>query len=233
MDEGVGKFEKAGDVRARIIAAAHQLMRDEGYEATTTRAVAMAASVQAPTIYRLFGDKEGLLRAVAEEAFAAYVADKTRGVDDADPVEGLKRGWDIHVAFGVANPTIFALVALSSLQAASSANDAGLAVLRQRVRRVAASGRLRVSEERAVDLISAMGNGVIMALLQKPTEAHGDLSARARALVFDAILDEQAPVIETSNAQTAATLRAHLADLPDLSAGERLLMDELLKRIGG
>jgi AcrR family transcriptional regulator len=42
----------------------------------TTRAVAEAAGVQAPTIYRLFGDENGLLDAVAEHGFASYLEDK-------------------------------------------------------------------------------------------------------------------------------------------------------------
>jgi AcrR family transcriptional regulator len=36
-----------------------------GRRAVTTRAVAAGAGVQAPTIYRLFGDKDGLLDALA------------------------------------------------------------------------------------------------------------------------------------------------------------------------
>ncbi|MGF2047081.1 helix-turn-helix domain-containing protein, partial [Enterococcus gallinarum] len=54
------------DVRERIIAAAADLLQDGGTAAVTTRAVAERASTQAPTIYRLFGDKDGLLDAVAE-----------------------------------------------------------------------------------------------------------------------------------------------------------------------
>jgi len=42
----------------------------------TTRSVALAAGVQAPTIYRLFGDKSGLLDAVVEHGFASYMARK-------------------------------------------------------------------------------------------------------------------------------------------------------------
>jgi AcrR family transcriptional regulator len=42
----------------------------------STKAVAAAAGIQAPTIYRLFGDNEALLDAVAEYGFAAYLAAK-------------------------------------------------------------------------------------------------------------------------------------------------------------
>ena len=66
----------APDVRERIIAAAAKLIAAGGRDAATTRAVAAAAAVQAPTIYRLFGDKRGLLDAVAGHGMAAYLAEK-------------------------------------------------------------------------------------------------------------------------------------------------------------
>ena len=71
----------------------------------TTRSVALAAGVQAPTIYRLFGDKNGLLDAVAEHGFATYMARKPPGDPTADPVESLRAGWELHVGFGLANPS--------------------------------------------------------------------------------------------------------------------------------
>ena len=54
------------ELRLQIIEAAARLLREGGALAVTTRGVADAASVQPPTIYRLFGDKDGLLDAVAE-----------------------------------------------------------------------------------------------------------------------------------------------------------------------
>ncbi|HLR84941.1 MAG TPA: helix-turn-helix domain-containing protein, partial [Nocardioidaceae bacterium] len=42
--------------RQRVIEAAIELLARDGRDAVTTRAVADAAGVQAPAIYRLFGD---------------------------------------------------------------------------------------------------------------------------------------------------------------------------------
>src|SRR3954469_10281766 len=100
------------DVRSSIVDAASRLLRDEGASAVTTRAVAQAAGVQAPTIYRLFGDKEGLIDAVAEHVMAAYVAEKSFGVGDADgdPVAELRAAWDLHVQFGLANAELYRLL---------------------------------------------------------------------------------------------------------------------------
>ena len=66
------------------------MLREQGVAAVTTRAVAEAAGVQAPTIYRLFGDKDGLLDAVAEHVLAVYVADKAVAADSGDPIAVLR-----------------------------------------------------------------------------------------------------------------------------------------------
>src|ERR1041384_4373067 len=102
--------DASDDVRTRILEAAAQLIREGGPEAATTRAVASAAGIQAPTIYRLFGDKRGLLDAVAEHSMALYVASKSRHAPHPDPVQDLRDGWDMHVAFGLSHPGLFALM---------------------------------------------------------------------------------------------------------------------------
>ena len=61
------------ETRQRIVEAAARLLEEGGREAVSTRAVSAAAGVQAPTIYRIFGDKRGLLDAVASHGLAAYL----------------------------------------------------------------------------------------------------------------------------------------------------------------
>ncbi|WP_406044464.1 TetR/AcrR family transcriptional regulator [Micromonospora sp. NBC_00898] len=56
--------------RDRIVRAAAALPAEGGREAVTTRAVSRAAGVQAPTIYRQFGNLRGLLDAAASYGFA-------------------------------------------------------------------------------------------------------------------------------------------------------------------
>ena len=109
----------------------------------TTRAVAAAAGVQAPTIYRLFGDKNGLLAAVAEQVLADVIATKDRAASEGDPVLELRHGWDDYVAFGLSHPAVFRLMNGSATGPLSSAMAGRLAVLAKRVHRVARAGRLR------------------------------------------------------------------------------------------
>lgn len=55
--------------RLRVIEAAKALFVAHGYPATTLEAVADAAEVPLPTLYRLFGSKRALLTAVLETSF--------------------------------------------------------------------------------------------------------------------------------------------------------------------
>jgi AcrR family transcriptional regulator len=220
------------DTRARILAATLELLTSGGRDAVTTRAVAAAANVQAPTIYRLFGDKGGLLDAVAEHGFAAYLRGKSVRPVGPDPVEDLRAGWDLHVAFGLANPAIFALMTDPLSGVTSPAAVAGRKVLAQLVHRVAVAGRLRVSEQRAADLLHAAGSGTVLSLIAMPaSERDLGLSESAREAVIAAITTSKSVVRKATPAGAAIALRAVLDDATALTAGERQLLDEWLARI--
>ena len=82
--------DRGHDLRDRIVRVAGDLLAAGGQAAVTTRAVGAAAEVQAPTIYRLFGDKRGLLEAVAEQQVRAFIEAKAASAADdldRDPVE--------------------------------------------------------------------------------------------------------------------------------------------------
>jgi AcrR family transcriptional regulator len=55
--------------RLKVIEAAKRLFIESGYPATTIEAVADAADVSLPTLYRLFGSKRALLAAVLDASF--------------------------------------------------------------------------------------------------------------------------------------------------------------------
>lgn len=225
--------ESSVELRERIIAAAAALIADEGRDAATTRAVSAAADVQAPTIYRLFGDKQGLLDAVAEHAFAAYVAKKAVRKNDPDPIQALRDGWDMHVAFGLSNPGLFAIMSGDPRpRPRSSAYAEGLEVLRKRIKNIALLGRLRVSEDRALALVQSGGVGTVLTLLSMPkSERDPGLSAVAREAIIAAITGESSARLESGPRGAAASLRACLDQTSVLSKGERLLLGELLERI--
>ncbi len=220
--------EPAQSTRLRILEAALSLTRAKGPEAATTRAVAMAACVQVPTIYRLFGDKQGMLDAVAEHGMAIYVAAKAERIASADPVEEMRHGWDSHVAFGLANPGLFAIM---SSHPHSPAATEGLHILQQRIRAVAAAGRLRTSEERAVAMMHACCTGLVLTLVADGQTEADDLSRATREAVLAAITIGAADAAATTRQTAAATLRTTLKQPAGLSRGELALLDELLERL--
>lgn len=219
------------ETRTRIVAVAARLLREDGPAAVTTRAVAQAAGMQAPTIYRFFTDKDALLDAVAEHVFADYVANKALAASSADPVADLRAGWDAHISFGLANPALFGLLTDPARATPSPAAAAGLTVLQDRVRRIAEAGRLRVTERRAVELVHAAGTGAVLTLLATPQEnrdpelADAMYEAVARSILTDT------PALPTDDTTgVAVTLRAVAHTLPMLTTAERALLSEWLDR---
>lgn len=233
--------DRRGTMRERILRAATDLLAEEGRIRVTTRGVAERAGVQAPTIYRLFGDKDGLLDAVAEHVMTNFAATKAAAATtaaDTDPVDDLRQGWDMTIDFGLANPDLFVLLADPERAQRSPAAHAGTGLLAKRVHRVALAGRLQVNEDRAVELIHAAGTGAILATLARP-EPRRDRNLADT--MFDAVAqriltDPDDPAAATVTAPErvvaqAVALSAHADEIRALSTGERALLLEWLERI--
>ena len=220
--------------------AAAELLAEGGREAVSTRAVAAAAGVQAPTIYRLFGDMRGLLDEVACFGFSMYLSEKTAREIFEDPVEDLRRGWDLHVDFGLANPAFYRLMYAEpgpGAEPAAAREAAGL--LHGLVQRLAEAGRLRVGVERAARMIHAAGMGVVLSLIAaEPGDRDPALSEATREAVLAAVTtngpDGEATVEDDRDraANRAVALKAVLSEAEaGLTPGERALLSEWLDRI--
>jgi len=231
------------DARARILRAATKLLAAGGRTAVTTRAVCAAAGAQPPTIYRHFGDMQGLLDEVARETLAVHVREQTGRALTNDPVEDLRQGWDLHIAFGLAHPDAFALLySAPSIPASRSVIHEGVAVLEGLVARIAEAGLLRVDVALATDLIHAAGTGVTLALAGTPVEERDPrLCESMREAVLDAItvpapveiqgagLDALAP---DRVAVHAVALQTLLTDAPSvLTLTEQALLGDWLERL--
>lgn len=224
------------EVRTRIVDAAARLLREHGPGAVTTRGVAEQAGVQAPAIYRLFGDKDGLLDAVAEHVLATFATGKrdtaqAAADDDLDPVHDLRAGWRHYVEFGITNPALFVLLSDPVRAHHSPAVRSGLRVLEARVHRLALGGRLGVGEARAVALIHAAGTGAVLTLLATPsTERDAALADELFEAVLNRILTDPPDPGPDGPITAAVTLRAAVPHLGMLSAGEQSLLREWLDR---
>jgi AcrR family transcriptional regulator len=185
----------ADEQRERILSAAVDLLAEAGPSGLSTRAVAAAAGVQTPTLYRLFADKDGLLDAVATFGFESYLAEKRAFEPGEDPVEDLRRGWDVHVEFGLANPAIYTLMYGNAWPgprpAAATENRA---ILRAMLERANAEGLLRVPVEMATMAIEASTTGAVLLLLAQPEQARNAQSIRPlRDIVLGAVTEQGAP----------------------------------------
>jgi len=236
--------DRGSDVRARIIQAATKLLASGGRSAVTTRAVSAAARVQPPTIYRHFGDMQGLLDEAARETLAVHMREQATRALTNDPVEDLRRGWDLQLAFNLAHPDAFALK-YSAPSAAASARvvHESVEVLRSLVLRIAEAGRLRVDVARATDLIYAAGTGVTLTLMTTPPAKRDTrLSETMREAILNAITvpasaetpngSPDAPPAADRVTVHAVALRALIAEAPNaLSPAERQLLNDWLDRL--
>ena len=206
--------------RERILRAALALLTKGGRDALTTRAVAEAAGVQPPVLYRLFQDKRGLLDAVTDYGFALYLSEKRPAHPSEDSVQYLRDGWSRHVQFGLSHPELYLLMYADPHPAAMgrSAQQAHPG-LRAHMHSIAAAGRLRVPVDRAADLFHAAACGVVMTLLAKSKEDR-DMAlspAACEAALASVLVDHPAAPVSTVGV-AANTLRAQL-----LRAGEQHL----------
>jgi AcrR family transcriptional regulator len=75
--------------RERILDAALELFRRQGFEATTTRDIAQAAEIATGTLFNYFDTKESLLASLAGEALAKAHAAFSRQAVEGDLTEAL------------------------------------------------------------------------------------------------------------------------------------------------
>ena len=228
---------KRSDVRGRIVRAAARLLAEGGREAVSVRAVSAAAGVQAPTIYRQFGDMRGLLDAVVSRGFSEYLESKVAQEAVGDPVEDLRRGWDLHVGFGLANPDLYALMYGNPRpgQTPAAAVEAHR-LLRGLVQRVAEEGRLKVGVETAVGLIHAVNVGFVLTqAARRPEDRDPALSRAARDAILSTVTTDAPPEKTAGQDRIARRSVALKAVLPEagveLTPSERALLAEWLDRL--
>ncbi|MFD8970184.1 TetR/AcrR family transcriptional regulator [Streptomyces sp. NPDC059568] len=234
--------------RTRILEVAAELLAKSPNGDISTRAVCEAAQVGAPVLYRQFGDKEGLLSAVVDYGFDAYLATKRlREPGTTDPIRDLRDGWDTHVAFALANPNLYRLMNSPSMGKPPASALESHRILARDLERAAARGLLRISPELAAQMVMSANVGVALMLVSRPaTFTDPDMSRRVRDAVHAAVFTseamyDQAPdgasaAPDGSGAETpvaAARLGALLRQSPPsaLTAAETALLSEWLERV--
>ncbi|UYM05857.1 TetR/AcrR family transcriptional regulator [Solicola gregarius] len=188
----------------------------------STRALYESAGVAAPTLYHHFGDKDGLLQAVTEEAFAEYLERKRTVPRSGDLLVDFAAGWDMHVGFGVENPALYALMYGNAAHQSPAAQTAE-AELRRGLERLADAGLLCMGVDEAIAITTAMAIGCVTRLIHDGGSTTGPLAERMRAALMSELTGR--PPELGSSEHAAALLLAQLGSATALftSAEEALL----------
>jgi AcrR family transcriptional regulator len=223
----------------KVLWAAADLLQKGGIDAVSTRAVAAAAGVQPPAIYRQFGDKDGLLDAVTTFVLQNYLHQKRRLLTASDdPVNHLRRLWDLHVQFGLAQPDCYVLTYGQARPGRTvPAADESYSLLREATSRAGEHGLLKTTAERGASFMHACGVGFVLTQLTIPEqERDPKLNEFAREHALAAILNEpkrKAPQSHDLPGRAVAlgeAIRDDRGDVP-LTVAERRLLREWLDRL--
>ena len=212
------------DTRTRMLDAAEWLLRTSPNRDISTRAVCDAAGVGAPVLYRLFGDKNGLLAAVVDNAFDRYITLKRAIPLSDDPVGDLYLAWSNHVAFASKNPAVYRIAYAPSLAEVPGGVEESRRLLIERLVRCAEAGRLNTTPDCAAQAMMAACVGVNLSVLSQPA-TYGDvaLARRVGNAVIGGLLttptapaaDQQTDALRTAALQVAALIRTTPTPLTD------------------
>ena len=234
----VKALDKAVPPAERMLRAAAELLRTRGVDAVSTRAVAAAAGVQPPTIYRLFGDKDGLLDAVAGFVLQDYMQKKRSLIGSSDdPVDELRGLWDLHIEFGLHEPHCYVLAfgqARPGRLAPAAAETVEL--LTEVIAKLGDHGRLKMSVDRATSYFRSCGTGYILTQIATPP---GERDPELSSIMFDNLMAAMSTDPKPEGSATpdlpgrAMALREALRDNESLpvTIAERDLLAEWLNRL--
>jgi AcrR family transcriptional regulator len=221
--------------RDRLLLAATQLLDEAAGGPVSTREITERAGVRVPTLYHHFGSKQALLDAVVSHGFKEFLRSR-RTINNSDPLEDIRAGWDSHVAFGLEFPGAYAHIygnVKPGVPCGVTEDVRGH--LLEALQPAAVQRRLRVSPAEAATRILAACSGVTLALIQQPaTERDLGLSEGMRESVLASIIDEPTELraLHTPDARRALeSVAATIDDATTLTTGERILMRELLARL--
>jgi AcrR family transcriptional regulator len=223
------------NLRTRLLRAAEAQLAASADGDIATRAVCEAVGVTQPVLYRLFGDKQGLLDALVDDGFHRYVDRKRALRETSDPVADLRAGWTDHMDFALTSPALYRLMFTPRPGGTSAAHKQIFDLLVATLTRCAAAGTLAVDPSAAAQSILSANVGVALNMINQP-DLYGDpaLPNRMRDAVFGALLSSR-PADERPETitDTARQLQAQIALTPpnQLIPEERELLKIWLNRI--
>lgn len=177
----------------RVLEVAAALLRQDGPDALTTRRVCEGAGITAPTLYHHFGDKDGLLRALAQREMTAFLARKRDMAPSDDALADLLRGWDDWIDFARSAPELVAAL-LRAGEGVGTLRDAAEAIVLSRLQRLPADMPLNLPAKTAAKAMVAGANTVVQLLLERmDPDEFATLNRLMRDAMMRAILAKPPP----------------------------------------
>ena len=103
------------DTRAKILEAAREMFAQQGYEATTMRAIADAVAYTPTALYHHFANKQALVAELCEMDFDGLARHFTTGAQIADPLERIRQIGLLYLQFAVEYPNHYKFMFMTAL----------------------------------------------------------------------------------------------------------------------
>ena len=126
--------------RAELLDAADATIREVGPEASM-RAIAEAAGITKPILYRYFGDKSGLYQALADRYTEPLLTQVREALATPDPVERVPATIDAYLRFIEEHPQLYGFLLHRALGEDAQVHSALSRAIRQMGSEVAAAMR--------------------------------------------------------------------------------------------
>jgi len=158
-------------VRRKVLDAARELFRTEGYEHVTMRRIAEAIEYSPTTIYSHFEDKDDLVMACCEEDFSRLLAALQTQAPPADPVEWVRQLGLAYASFGRHYPNHYRFMFMTPAKfehphGPASPGEQSFGLLRTAVERAITSGRFRAGDANTVaQILWSVVHGAVALLI--------------------------------------------------------------------
>jgi AcrR family transcriptional regulator len=149
-----------GDLRSALLEHAVKILRKEGLEALTLRAVARAAGVSQAAPYRHFADRRALMGAIAAEGFGKLHAAMAEAMEKGGGREGFKGIALAYVRFAEANPALYRVMFgpevanTSDLPELATASRASLGFVQSGLEQLQAAGLVKAGDAAVMAIAS-------------------------------------------------------------------------------
>jgi AcrR family transcriptional regulator len=180
--------------RAELLDAADRVIREAGPDASMT-AIAAEAGITKPILYRHFGDKGGLYRALAERYIDPLLTDVREAMAGAQAAEQVPSTIDAYLAFIEANPQVYRFLMHRAQNEQPEAATAVSATIRRLGDEVGSALRYaRGLSGPAAIAADALGHGIVGMVhvagdwwLDNPRMTREELTVQLSGLVLDGL----------------------------------------------